>query len=499
MPLHEPQEFFWDKPADATFISARSGGEHQMSDATLARNAAWYVRLRWIAIVLLALYYGGCLILSRNSFFSGIRNQGAWPIFLALSLACANAAFFAAAQNINLKKIFPPVAQLWSQIAVDLAGIIVVVHFCGSVGTPAPFLYVLHIALACIFFSTKTSIFVPIVASLLYCGCAGLEFLGLLAPQSLFTAIGVIPVKYSSAEPTLILYVAAVVVIFFLLWYMVSRLSKIIRVRERQLIAANEETRRTQREKEKYSIQMTHQLKSPLDAIRSNISLLLYYKQHKRQELPVEALELLHRIDIRAKGMTNLIVDVLNLSRLNTPLEKAICQPVEISALVNETVDAMKAGADNRGISIETDNENVTIVGIADHFKMLVENLIANAIIYSYDGGVVRVSCRKDPFTGQATLSVADKGIGIPEDKMPHMFDEYFRTKEAITHNSASTGIGLAIVKKVAQTYGVRLVVDSRLTQGTIVSAVFPAQATALADFKNENSTDTAHVFPRPL
>jgi signal transduction histidine kinase len=493
---HALKEFFWEKPAPASYISTRSGGEHQMSDKVLIRNVAWYIRLRWISISLLVLYYTASALLSRSDFFKGIQPRGEWPLLLALCLAFANTVFFLFSENIKLSKLFPPVGQLWAQIITDLFGIVIVVHYCGSVGTPSPFLYVLHIALACIFFPTKTSLVIPIMASMLYCGCVALEFFGMLTPRTIFGAEAVGPLNYSAMGPSLIWQITAVAVIFFLLWYMVSRLSKIIRLRESQLIRANEETRRTHMEKEKYSIQMTHQLKSPLDAIRSNISLLLYFKQHKHQELPLEAVELLQRIDIRAKGMTNLIVDVLKLSRLNTPMEKLTPKPVEIDVLIKEAIDEMKSSADNRGIYVETDIEPLSVIGVDDHFKMLIENLIANAIIYSFDGGTVRVSCRKGALQGalpvEAVFTVADGGIGIPEDKVPQMFDDYFRTKEAINHNSASTGIGLAIVKKVAQTYGIRLSVTSNLGKGTTVSALFPAGTADAVDVARNIKTRDA-------
>ena len=77
--------------------------------------------------------------------------------------------------------------------------------------------------------------------------------------------------------------------------------------------------------------------------------------------------------------------------------------------------------------------------------RMLVENLLNNAVNYSYDGGDVTVSCQTD---GQrhVRLEVADAGIGIPAEKVPHIFEELFpRTREAARHNKTSTGLGLAI------------------------------------------------------
>ena len=73
---------------------------------------------------------------------------------------------------------------------------------------------------------------------------------------------------------------------------------------------------------------------------------------------------------------------------------------------------------------------------------MIIDNILSNAINYSRDGQRVLVSCRAAA-DGGATVVVRDYGIGIPPDKLPRIFDDYFRTSEAVKHNKASTGLGL--------------------------------------------------------
>ena len=485
------KEFFWEKPKEAPSFSARSAGEHHLSDKVLIRNAQWYVRLRWISIGILALYYCASLLPQRVTFFNGIETKGAWPLRLALFLAVTNTVFFVFSKKRSLGQIVTPFEQLWAQIVIDLIGIAVVVHYCGSIGTPAPFLYVLHIALACIFFPTKTSLLVPVISSVLYCGCIALEISGILQLRTVFAAAdGVVPDNLTYG-PSVVWQVAPVVVLFFLLWYMVSRLSRIIRLRESQLIRANEETRRVQLEKEKYSVQMTHQLKSPLDAIRSTISLVRYSHSASVSD---EVAGLLKRIETRAKGMTGLIIDVLKLSRLNSPATQVAPKAVDLGAVVDESIKELRETMEQRRISVESSIDNqVFTFGVPEHVAMLVENILSNAVVYSYEGGIVTVTCMKEPHGLSPVLTVSDKGIGIPDEKLPMIFDEYFRTKEAITHNSASTGIGLAIVKKVAQTHGIRLKISSELGKGTTITAIFPPPAPGV-EYMPSNDTTAAIV-----
>ncbi len=107
---------------------------------------------------------------------------------------------------------------------------------------------------------------------------------------------------------------------------------------------------------------------------------------------------------------------------------------------------------------------------------MLLGNLLFNAVLYSHKGGRVGVQCsHEDP--SQAVITISDEGIGIAAEKLPHIFDEHYRTKEAVRHNKESSGLGLAIVKHVTELHGIRLQVQSQPGAGTIFKLWFPCAA----------------------
>ena len=107
---------------------------------------------------------------------------------------------------------------------------------------------------------------------------------------------------------------------------------------------------------------------------------------------------------------------------------------------------------------------------------MLLSNIISNSVIYSYEGGTVRVQCNLAPLGGPVIV-VEDEGIGIPKEKLPRIFDDYYRTEEAVRHNKDSTGLGLSIVRHVALTHGIRVQVDSVPAHGTRFTLRFPPAA----------------------
>ena len=105
---------------------------------------------------------------------------------------------------------------------------------------------------------------------------------------------------------------------------------------------------------------------------------------------------------------------------------------------------------------------------------MLFVNLVSNAVIYSHRNGQVRIGCYKSP-DSVPVVTIADDGIGIQPDKLPHIFEEHYRTNEAVQHNKESSGLGLAIVKNVAEMYGIRIRVESSFGFGTKFELKFPA------------------------
>ncbi len=97
-----------------------------------------------------------------------------------------------------------------------------------------------------------------------------------------------------------------------------------------------------------------------------------------------------------------------------------------------------------------------TVNGVDDHLKMLFTNLLTNAVTYSHRGGDVTVSCTASA-GGHALVALEDHGIGIPSQKLSRIFEEYYRTEEAVTHCPESTGLGLAIVRHVTEDYRIQV------------------------------------------
>ena len=129
--------------------------------------------------------------------------------------------------------------------------------------------------------------------------------------------------------------------------------------------------------------------------------------------------------------------------------------------------------AAKRGILFDEELSPATVQVVPDYAVMIIENILSNAINYSRDGQRVGVSSRAHP-GGGAVVVVRDSGIGIMPDKLPLIFEDYYRTTEAARHNHSSSGLGLAIVRQTALAGGINVHVESAPERGTIFSLRFP-------------------------
>jgi signal transduction histidine kinase len=270
----------------------------------------------------------------------------------------------------------------------------------------------------------------------------------------------------------ILLWMFTLDVLFFTVWYVVSRLAIVVRTNERHLLDAYEQISRAQVEKDRYAVLMTHQLKAPLDAIRSKINLI---KGNYCGEAPPEIREVLQKIDNRASGMAGLILDVLKLERLKAAArDSSSHEDANIEPIIRKCIDKLRPIASSRHIVFTISVEDFVVEGIPSQLEILFENLISNAIAYSFDGTSVEISSIIDSQSSQATVVVADHGIGIGEKDLPHIFDEYFYTPRAALHNRTSSGIGLSIVKTVAENNKLNIKVSSEQNVGSTFSVVFP-------------------------
>lgn len=451
-----------------------------LSHTILANNAWWFVKLRWIVVaVMVAIGLGGW-IFPHPLMRMGIIPPAGWPWTLAAVLLASNIVFFALCDRMDARSPARLVRlNIGLQIAVDLAILTVLVHFVGSTETFIAFTYLFHIVLACIFLPRSQSFLVLALAAILYCGCVLLEQTETIGHSSLFMT----PPNRGFCSFLAFISTGSAVVLWLIVWHLVSSLAAVVRKRDWQLSEANEELVRAQETQIRQMLQTAHDLKTPFAGIDTNIQVL--HAQHWN-ELSEPVREIIERIRIRSLCLSARIKDILILGDLRTRASQQIQEDrVDLPALIREVIADLEDKAAERGIRVDFKALPVILSSDPRQLSVLFSNLIANAILYSRPGGYVTITVT--PEDRQVNVAVADCGIGIGAEHLPHIFDEYYRTKEAAQFNKQSTGLGLAIVRQVAHNLGLGIRVASEPEQGSTFVVTIPADPAGERQISGEN------------
>jgi signal transduction histidine kinase len=214
--------------------------------------------------------------------------------------------------------------------------------------------------------------------------------------------------------------------------------------------------------KSAFTLTVAHELRAPVAAIQSYLRLIL-----DGYIAPEDQRHYLERAERRAEAQLELITDLLDLARLQDPDLRVEIESVSLEDVLNEVLDAMAANAGEKEIEVTREVEDgLPSVQINPrHAKQLWNNLISNAIKYTPKGGKVRVSLQQ--LDGELVGAVEDTGIGIPQDEIGMIFEEFFRAKAAKAETQMGTGLGLSIVKRILETYGGSIELESEPGKGS--------------------------------
>ena len=201
----------------------------------------------------------------------------------------------------------------------------------------------------------------------------------------------------------------------------------------------------------------SHELRGPLTVIRGNLDLLRRNLSEEDRQESIRALE------AEAARMARVVNDLLVLAEVESgPLEQQ--QMVSLKDMILDAQDRALLLAGDRHIVIER-QDDLWVKGDAHKLDQLVGNLVGNAIKYTPEGGAITLSLFQD---GEwARLDVADTGIGISPEHLPHIFDRFYRVDRARSRAGGGTGLGLAIVKGIAQQHGGKVTVTSEPGKGS--------------------------------
>jgi len=228
-----------------------------------------------------------------------------------------------------------------------------------------------------------------------------------------------------------------------------------------------------ERVKSEYMRKVSHELRAPLAAMQSSLQLLL---KGLLGEMPERQREMVQTAVRRGAGLLDLLDDMLVLSRSRAEAWLIPLKELQVAEVIRKAVGLFQARARSKKVTLEADlpPDLPTIVGYAEGLEELFGNLIANAIQYTPKGGKVQVAAQ--PGNDTVRVIVTDTGIGIPEQELPYIFEEFYRAENARQVQKEGTGLGLSVVKSIVETHEGTVSVESKVGQGTTFRVSLPTK-----------------------
>lgn len=218
----------------------------------------------------------------------------------------------------------------------------------------------------------------------------------------------------------------------------------------------------------------SHEMKTPVAGIQALADALTVTIEHGEHE---RSRELTARLTDEADRLGRLITELLSLRRLEEDGQRART-PVDLTALVADEVERVRRRATGRDIHVACElPESAVVAGAEGDLRLVVSNLLDNAVGYNRDGGRIDVDLRS--CDGAWCLVVADTGIGIPRQDLDRIFERFYRVDVARSRAEGGTGLGLSIVRHAAERHGGSVRVTSMLGEGATFTVTLPVQPPA--------------------
>jgi two-component system sensor histidine kinase SenX3 len=226
------------------------------------------------------------------------------------------------------------------------------------------------------------------------------------------------------------------------------------------LVEDQTESRRVEEVRRDFVANTSHELKTPVGALA-----LLAETVEDAADDPEAVRRFAGRMRQEAARLTNLVQDMITLSRIQAAEPVPDPVPVEVDAVVAEALDRCRMKASARGIELmSTGSHGLIVLGDEDLLVTALRNLLENAVAYSPDKTRVTITTRRAG-ADAVEISVADQGIGIPDRDLERIFERFYRVDAARSRATGGTGLGLAIVKHVTAAHAGKVTVLS--TEGT--------------------------------
>ena len=246
--------------------------------------------------------------------------------------------------------------------------------------------------------------------------------------------------------------------------------------------AARREAEAANRAKDLFLATLSHEMRTPLNAIVGWLSILRHEDAETRHFQ--EGLKVIER---NTMAQVQLIDDLLDVSRIISGKLRVDIQPCELAEVINAAVNVTRTAAEGRGITLNVSLDPSATLALCDsgRIQQVVWNLVSNAVKFTPKGGQVHVTLRREESSFQ--IQVSDTGQGISSDLLPHVFDRFRQADSSMRRRFAGLGLGLSIVKYIVEAHGGTVeAVSPGEGKGSTFTVRLPIRAVRIRDESEE-------------
>ena len=233
-----------------------------------------------------------------------------------------------------------------------------------------------------------------------------------------------------------------------------------------------DELRRVNKIRRDFVANVSHELKTPATSLR----LLAESLEETIEDDPVQARLFAAQLKRETERLSRLITDLLDLTRLESQEQVENPAPVDVRGVLMTVLARMRRVARKKNITLQWRRfgraAEYTVRGDETQLTSMFTNLVDNAVKYTPPGGKVEVTGGSEG--GEIVIRVSDTGIGIPEAKLPRIFERFYRVDKARSKETGGTGLGLSIARHIAENHGGRVAVESTPGEGSTFTVYLP-------------------------
>ncbi len=427
-------------------------------------------------------------------------------LFLFFSFILMNVVFFKLVKYIEVHNKTQYLNILaTSQICLELLFFVIILHLSGGSQSVAPIFFFIPIVSSIILFDVIGSLIIATVSGIFVNSIVVLEYYKILQNVPGYPGSGI-----NSYDEYLVALASSITItaVYFIVGALAGYLSSVIKNRESQLSESrrraqlqaerlrllneaynsyarqlvrkdldltkqNERYNQLDKEKSEFVSTVSHQLRTPLSAIKWTLDSLL--KTEDIGPLTTEQRALLMKAYEYNERIINLIRDMLGIDRIESGLGFSFID-IDVVDLINNIIDEVQQQADRRKIKIVVNSDSGLPKIAVDPQKMraVFQNLIENSLKYTKSGGQITLDLHLKG--DKIDIDVSDNGIGIPKDQQGNIFSRFFRAENAKALDPEGSGLGLFIVKTIIQRHGGEMTFESEEGKGTVFHMILPVK-----------------------